>query len=127
MSIQKGRSGAVKKNSIAIAQVQNWKIDSSVDIKDTTCLGDVSKGKMADLLDWKGTMDLLFDPSITEQGALQTAHLAGQVLSDVEFFLNASNKYSGSLIITTMSVSVPVGDLVKASVSFEGDGVLTYN
>jgi hypothetical protein len=127
MTILKGRAGTVKKNGVSIAQVQDWKIDSSLDIKDGTCLLDTSKVKLGDLSDWKGTMSLLFDPANTEQLALQTAHLGGNTLTDVEFYVTSAIHYSGDIIITGMGVTVPVGDLVKCAVTFEGSGVLTYN
>jgi hypothetical protein len=127
MTILKGRLGTVKKNGVSIAQVQDWKIDSSVDIKDTTCLLDTSKGKMSDLNDWKGSMNLLLDPTITEQAALQTANLTGATLSDVEFYIDSAAHYRGDIILVGFGVSVPVGDLVKCAVTFEGSCPLVYS
>ena len=126
MSILKGRSGSVTKNSVAIAQVKDWKIDTSVDIKDATCLGDTSKVKSTDLQDWKGTCTLLWDPAVTEHGALQTAMLAGNTLTDMKFYIDNTHYYSGSVIISSLGITVPVGDYITCAVAFEGSGVLSY-
>ena len=125
MAFYKGRLGKILKNSVLVAQVSDWKIDSSQDILDSTSLQDTYKGKVTGLGDWKGSFNLFYDPANTEHAAFVTAALNGATLTDVKLYVNSTKYFSGSMIIVGMGVAVAVADLVKIAVTFEGDGALT--
>jgi hypothetical protein len=133
MALYKGRQGIIQKNDADIIQVSNWKIDSSMEILDGTALGDDAKVKVPGLMDWKGSFDTLFDPVV--HAAFMNAVIDnsdGDPLTDVVFFIETATpgvgpNFSGDIIVVGFSPSVAVGDLVKATFSFEGSGPITYS
>jgi len=133
MALYRGREGSLKYGVVgsgtAVQQVSDWKIDSSMEILDGTSLGDTSKVKVTGLGDWKGSFSAFFDNQSvnTQQAALIAAALAGTLLTgatSVTFYLTAAKYFYGDIIITGMSVTVAVGDLVKIAFTFEGSGPL---
>jgi hypothetical protein len=110
-----------------IAQIYGWKLDSSIDIKDGTCLGDTSKVKITDLKDWKGTIDA-FWLSSAWWDKFREASVGGTVIYKyfLKLYINATQGYKGFAVINGIGDSVPVGDLVKQTITFEGDSDLTF-
>jgi hypothetical protein len=133
MTLWSGKHGKMIKNGVTVAQVQDFKIDIALALHDGTALMSDWKNAGAGVSDWKGTCTLFFDPGITEHAAILAAIVpasgGGVMLTDITFEidgLGGHKTFSGNLWINGLSPSVPVGDLVKAAVSFTGDGQLTF-
>jgi len=133
MSLWSGKHGVLKKNGVAVAQCSNWKIDVNAALYDGTGMGSDWVVRQAGLSDWKGSFDLLLDPAITEHGAIQAALIpasGGAVqLTDLVFYIDGSGahkSFSGNVWVNGISISAGVNDIVKAAITFTGDGTLTY-
>jgi hypothetical protein len=126
MSILKGKDGQVILDSTAVIQIRAWRIDATAALLDGTALGDDYKVKVTSFIDWKGTMDLIWDPQDTDHAALQTNLLAGTSIAAAKFYVDGTHYYSGEIFITGISPNVPVADLVTAAVTFEGSGAMSY-
>ena len=59
------------------------------------------------------------------QLAIQNAWLNGTTLS-ANFKVSSTQTYSGSVLVESMGVQVPIGDKVSVSFSFRGTGALSY-
>ncbi len=130
MAVYHGKSASVKKNSVAIAGILNWAIETSVDLVEATAMGDTGKSWEVGLYDWGGTMEALYDPTNTEQKALQDAIIVTSPpvkLTDVVWFIDSAKNLSGNCWITNQSIPVPWNDLAKSTWTFKGDGALAYS
>lgn len=125
-----GKDAAIKKNAVAIAYAQEWSIDSALAAEDVTDFGDDWKAFAGGLAEWSGSITCFFDPSNTEQKAIHDALITAAptgALTDITFYLNAANYYSGNVIITGVAISVSVSGVIGVTFSFQGNGALAYN
>jgi len=122
-----GKSATVKKNNVAIAEFNNWSIESSVDIVEGQDFGDTWKTGEAGMMGWSGSMGGNLDPANTEQLALLNAILTGPTkLTDVVFYVDAAKNFSGDIWVW-FSVGTDITKLADLAVSFQGDGALAYS
>jgi len=121
-----GKNAVVKKNSVAIAEFNNWTIESSADFVEGQDFGDDWKSSEAGMKSWRGSMGGNLDPANTEQLALINALLAGPTkLTDIEFFLDAAKHFSGDIWVS-FSVGTDISKLADVTFTFQGDGELAY-
>ena len=125
-----GKDATLKKNDVVITLMNEWSIDASLEEHDISDFGDDWKAFAAGLAEWSGSMSGLFDPTQTEQKAIHDALITAAptgALTDMKFFINGSNYYSGNVIITGVNISVVVNDEIKVTFTFKGNGALSYN
>lgn len=106
---------------VLIGQIYGWKLDSSLDIKDGTCLLDTSKVKIPDLKDWKGTIDgFWLDDAWWNK--FRSALVGGTAIYTyfLKLYISATAGYKGFVVLSGLGDNVPVGDLVKQTITFEG-------
>jgi len=116
-------------NIIEVAQIYGWKLDMSIEIKDATCLGDTSKVKLADLKDWKGTIDQYWLDSAFYDMWRQY-QVGGTSIAKwlVKLFIDEANTkyYRGFCFISGVSENVSVNEFVKSAITFEGTDEIEY-
>lgn len=113
----------------------NWQLDHSCDILDVTKFEDGSTGykkKIAVLKDWSATAEGYFQSGgSTNQSSLLTT---GRIYL-VRFFIRYASTpsggdpayyYQGAARITGVNPSSAVGEVVKKTILFEGDGALVF-
>jgi hypothetical protein len=121
-----GKNATVKKDGVAIAEFNNWNIESSLDIVEGQDFGDSWKNGEAGMMSWSGSMDGNFDPANAQQLALINAILSGPTkLTDVVFYIDAAKHISGD-IWAWFSVGTDISKLADVTINFQGDGELTY-
>jgi predicted secreted protein len=120
-----GKDGSLVIGSDTMTEVQSWSLDVSTDMLEDTALGDEWKTNVAGLSEWSGSAEVSWLMSDTAQVAVQNAFLNKTTVTG-KFYTNASNYYTGTAYIESMSISDPVGDLVTATLNFKGSGALTY-
>jgi predicted secreted protein len=109
-----------------MAEVKSWSLDASADMLDDTALGDSWKSNIVGLKEWSASIEVSWDMSDTAQLAVQNAYLNGNTVA-VKLYTNATNYYSGTANVSSLSVEDPVDDLVTATLEVQGSGVLSYN
>jgi len=130
MAVLKGKLGNIKKNAVAVSYVNEWTLDVKLETEDVTDFGDSWKAISGLIASWTGKMSAFFDPSNTEQKAIHDALITATptgALTDVTFYISATNYYSGSVIVTGVSIETMVSGHVKVTFTFEGNGALSYN
>lgn len=130
MAVYKGKAAAVKKNTVAVSLAAEWTIEATLDTEEITDFGDSWAAHAANIARWSGSMTVFFDPSNTEQKAIHDALITATptgALTDMTFYLDGSNYYSGNIIVTGIPITVRVGEIIKATFNFMGNGALTYN
>ena len=119
MSEVAGKGGSVTFTNFQTS-IKSWNIPGwTADLEEITDFSDGSAGYKkyaATLTDWTATVELNWDAANTATpGSSATLTLN----------VDDSNNYSGSAILQTISVNEPVGGIVTATATFQGNGLLT--
>ena len=126
-----GHSGSVTVagNVSAMGNAKAWSLDINQDTADITDFG--SNGwteAAATLKSWSGSITAIFDASGADEGDLQTALTGGASITfDLQLGggTGSYDKYSGSAIVTSQSITNDVNGIVEAVFTFQGTGALT--
>ena len=124
-----GKVARIEKNNVAINYSVDWSINATLDMADKSAQGDAWKSGLPGLASWNGSMSFYFVAGNTEQKALMDNIIAaapGTKLTDIKFLLDVStNALTGDIYLTSFAVPTTIGDIVKCSFNFQGDGQLT--
>jgi len=125
MAVHKGSEGLVKIGANTVAEVKSYSIEESGDTVETTSLGDTARTYLPSLTTFSGTIECHWDETdTTGQGALT---IGAQVTLNLypEGDDSGDSYYSGDVIVTGVSRSAAMDDIVAATYSFQGNGALT--
>jgi len=125
MATHTGSEGTVKVGSNAIAEIRSYSLEVTADTLEDTSMGDSSRTYKPSLKSFTGTVDVFWDETdTTGQGALTngteitlTVYPEGDASGDTY--------YSGSAIVTGISVTASFDGMVESSISVQGTGDLT--
>ena len=124
MATHHGKEGVVTVGGTAIGNVTGFTLDTTHDVVEDTSLEDSNKSFLAG----RGTFTASIDMNYDETNAQQTSLIQGSSLSFV--FLPEGNSsgdesFSGSGIVTGMSVGVPLDGVIARTVTIQGTGGIT--
>ena len=125
MATHKGSEGTVKVGSNAVAEIKSYSLEESSDTLEDTAMGDSARTYKPSLTSFSGSLDVFWDETDTSgQGALS---IGSEVTLNVypEGDASGDTYYTGSAIVTGVSRSASFDGLVEASISVQGNGVLT--
>tara|TARA_R100000734_G_scaffold19025_1_gene17569 strand:- start:973 stop:1374 length:402 start_codon:yes stop_codon:yes gene_type:complete len=129
MATYTGENGSVKVDDSAgslqtIAEVRSWTLDHTKDVIEDTVMGDAARTYKSGLHQFTGTMEVVYDDNANNDPAFNPA---SDTSLTVEFFPNTSSgtKFTGEVIVTSVSRNASFDDLVTATVNFQGTGALT--
>ena len=109
-----------------VVGIKNWSLELSLETLETTSLGDDWKNYISGLKEWtasaEGDFEVITDT--TGQKLLSDAYLAGSTV-EVKLFVDATNYYTGTAYINSLSIEDPVDDVVTISIEFTGNGALS--
>ena len=122
-----GKDGVVKVGSDAVGSVRSFNVDYNSDTVETTKMGDAARTYTGTLKSWTASIDAIWlEDTDTGQQALNPGD---------EVTLNlypegadaGDTYYTGTCIVTGVSVSTSFDDLVMVSFTAQGDGDLTIS
>lgn len=125
MAVIKGSEGIVKVGAATVAEVKSYSIEETADTVETTSMGDSARTYKASLTTFSGTVECHLDEAdTTAQGAMSigaevTLNLYPQGDESGDVY------YTGDVIITGISRSASMDDIVAATYSFQGTGALS--
>ena len=124
MATHHGKEGVVTVGGTAIGNVTGFTLDTTHDVVEDTSLGDTAKTFKAG----RGTFAASIDMNYNEENSQQASLLQGSSLSFV--FLPEGNdsgdeSFSGTGIVTGMSVGVTLDGMTTRTVSLQGNGAIT--
>jgi len=124
MATHHGKEGVVTSAGAVIGKVTGFTLDTTHDTVEDTTLSDATKSFLVGRGTFTGSIDMNYDETDTPQTTL----LTGTTLAFV--FLPEGNttgdeSFSGSVVLTGMSISVPLDGPVTRTVAFQGTGALT--
>ena len=117
-----GKGGSITNAGVNIA-LTSWDIDAKGDAIDVTGMDDAGiKEFLAGVTEWSGSFEG-FATGTVDASKPGTAITAGVFASSSS---SGAPKLTGSGFVTGLKVSSAVDGAVKASVTFQGSGALTY-
>ena len=127
MATYTGENGTVKlgddsAGEVAIAEVRSWTVEHTKDVIEDTVMGDSARTYKSGLHQFTGSMEVVYDDGHTAASDAFRPDNDGDLF--VEFFPSTSSgeKFSGKVIVTSVSRSASYDDLITCSVSFQGTG-----
>ena len=124
-----GKVARVEKNGTEMEFTDGWTVDVALDMADKSRQGQHWKEALPGQAGWSGSFSGQAVMGNTEQKAIFDNIITatpGTKLTDMEFNLEDSDDYlSGNLYITGVSIDARVGDVVKFTANFQGDGALS--
>lgn len=127
MAVYHGKSAKVDKGGVAVIQITEWTIESSVDLVEITDFGDTWKSNEAGIPSWTGSFAGMADPENTEQKAFMDGILSTPAkITDAKFHIDGTHYFSGNIWITSWSLPTGIADVAKITFNFQGDGQLSY-
>ena len=124
MATHHGKEGVITIGGTTLNNATGFTVDTTHDVVEDTALGD----SMKSFLVGRGTFTFSIDMNFDETDTGQTTMVQGAELTFA--FLPEGNesgdrKFSGSGIVTGMSVSVPLDGVITRTVTGQGTGGLT--
>ena len=124
MATHHGKEGVVTAGGTGVGELTGFTLETTGDVVEDTALTDATKSFVAGRTSFSGTLEMHFD----ETDSPQTSLTAG---SSIAFILlpegNASGdrSFSGTGIVTGMSVNNSMDAIISRTVTFQGTGALT--
>ena len=124
MATHHGKEGVVTAGGTAVGELTGFTLETTADVVEDTALSDATKSFLTGRTSFSGTLDMSYDETDSPQQTLTVG-------SSISFIVlpegNASGdeKFSGTGIITGMSVNNSMDAVVSRTVTFQGTGALT--
>lgn len=121
-----GNEGLVKVGSDVIAFIKSYTLEQQANTVEGTVLGDTTKSFAITDSSWNGSFDAFWDLSDTAQGNL-TIGASVTLLLQPQGATTGDEQYTGTALITGISVTANNDGYVETSITFQGTGALTQN
>lgn len=122
-----GKDGVVKVGSDAVGSVRSFNVDYNSDTVETTKMGDAARTYTGTLKSWTASIDAIWlEDTDTGQQALNPGDEVTLNLYP-EGADSGDTYYTGTCIVTGVSVSTSFDDLVMVSFTAQGDGDLSIS
>ena len=124
MATHHGKEGVVKAGGTAIGELTGFTLETTADVVEDTQLSDATKSFLAGRTSFSGTLEMNYDETDSPQQTLTVG-------SSIDFVLlpegnsSGDESFTGSGIVTGMSVNNAMDAVISRSVTFQGTGTLT--
>ena len=119
-----GKDGVLKIDDVAVAQLRSFSVEETGDTVEDTTMTSTFRTYKPTLTSFTGSADVYWDEADSGQN--------GIVINDepsIKFFPEGADAgdtyYSGTCIVTGISVSSSFDGMVEASITFQGKSALT--
>lgn len=127
-----GENGAVyigtdSAGEAQVAEVRSWTVEHTKDVIEDTVMGDAARTYKAGLHQFTGTMEVVYDSAHSSNATYGNAFRPeNDAALYIEFYPSTASgqKFTGHVLVTSVSRTASYDDLVTASVSFQGTGAL---
>ena len=124
MATHHGKEGVVKAGGTGIGELTGFTLETTADVVEDTQLSDSTKSFLAGRTSFSGTLEMNYDETDSPQQTLTVG-------SSIDFVLlpegnsSGDESFTGSGIVTGMSVNNAMDAVISRSVTFQGTGTLT--
>ena len=124
MATHHGKEGVVKAGGTAIGELTGFTLETTADVVEDTQLSDATKSFLAGRTSFSGTLEMSYDETDSPQQTLTAGTTIAFILAP-EGNSSGDETFTGSGIVTGMSVNVSLDGITTRSVTFQGTGTLT--
>ena len=124
MATHHGKEGVVKAGGTAIGEITGFTLETTADVVEDTELSDATKSFLAGRTSFSGTLEMSYDESDSPQQTLTAGSSIAFILLP-EGATSGDESFTGSGIVTGMSVNNGMDAVITRSVTFQGTGALT--
>ena len=124
MATHHGKEGVVTVGGTEMGEVTSFTLETTGDVVEDTALTDATKSFVTGRTSFSGTIEMHFDETSTQQESLTAGSSISFVLLP-EGNTTGDASYTGTGIITGMSINNSMDAIVSRSVTFQGTGALT--
>ena len=124
MATHHGKEGVVTVGGTGVGELTGFTLETTGDVVEDTALTDATKSFVAGRTSFSGTLEMHFDETDTPQ----TNMVAGATLAFIllpEGNASGDRSFSGTGIVTGMSVNNSMDAIISRTVTFQGTGALT--
>tara|TARA_R100000687_G_scaffold34428_1_gene28328 strand:+ start:137 stop:523 length:387 start_codon:yes stop_codon:yes gene_type:complete len=124
MATHHGKEGVVKAGGTAIGELTGFTLETTADVVEDTQLSDATKSFLAGRTSFSGTLEMSYDETDSPQQTLTAGSSIAFILLP-EGATSGDESFTGSGIVTGMSVNNAMDAVITRSVTFQGTGALT--
>ena len=124
MAVHHGKEGEVVVGGSAVGELVSFTLETTGDVVESTKMADAAKTFVAGRTSFSGTLEMHFDETDTPQ----TNFTAGSSLAFIllpEGNSSGDRSFTGTGIVTGMSVNNSMDAIISRTVTFQGTGALT--
>ena len=124
MATHHGKEWVVTAGGTGVGELTSFTLETTGDVVEDTALTDATKSFVAGRTSFSGTLEMHFD----ETDSPQTSLTAGSSIAFVllpEGNSSGDRSFTGTGIVTGMSVNNSMDAIVSRTVTFQGTGALT--
>jgi len=124
MATHFGKEGVVTAGGTGIGELTSYTLETTADVVEDTQLSDSTKSFVTGRTSFSGTLEMSYDETDTPQQTLTAGTTIAFILAP-EGNSSGDETFTGSGIVTGMSVNVTLDGITTRSVTFQGTGALT--
>ena len=124
MATHFGKEGVVKAGGTGIGELTGYTLETTADVVEDTQLSDATKSFVAGRTSFSGTLEMSYDETDSPQQTLTAGTSISFILAP-EGNSSGDETFTGTGIVTGMSVNVTLDGITTRSVTFQGTGTLT--
>ena len=124
MATHHGKEGVVTAGGTAVGELTSFTLETTADVVEDTALSDATKSFVTGRTSFSGTLEMSYDETDSPQQTLTAGTTIAFILAP-EGNSSGDETFTGSGIVTGMSVNVTLDGITTRSVTFQGTGALS--
>ena len=124
MATHHGKEGVVTVGGTGVGELTGFTLETTGDVVEDTALTDATKSFVAGRTSFSGTLEMHFDETDTPQTNLTAGSSLAFILLP-EGNASGDRSFTGTGIVTGMSVNNSMDSIISRTVTFQGTGALT--
>ena len=124
MATHHGKEGVVTAGGTGVGELTSFTLETTGDVVEDTALTDATKSFVAGRTSFSGTLEMHFDETDTPQTNLTAGSSLAFILLP-EGNSSGDRSFTGTGIVTGMSVNNSMDAIISRTVTFQGTGALT--
>ena len=124
MATHHGKEGVVTAGGATVGELTGFTLETTGDVVEDTQLSDATKSFVAGRTSFSGTLEMHYDETDSPQQTLTAGSSISFVLLP-EGNASGDESFTGTGIVTGMSVTNGMDAIISRSVTFQGTGTLT--
>jgi hypothetical protein len=124
MATHHGKEGVVTAGGTGVGELTGFTLETTADVVEDTQLSDSTKSFVAGRTSFSGTLEMSYDETDSPQQTLTAGSSISFVLLP-EGNTSGDEDFTGTGIVTGMSINDSLDAIVTRSITFQGTGSLT--